>query len=393
MGAPAGRDRIYLDNNSTTAVDAEVLEAMRPWFRERFANPSSPHPGGEEAADAVRRARGEVARLVGAAGPREVVFTSGGSEGIATAFWSARHRHPGRRRVVVSSVEHSAVARSAALLETLGFERVTVPVDRDGRLARDVLFDAIDERCALVSLMLANNETGVLTDLSGVGEACRAAGATFHVDAVQGPGKVEVDARAIGCDLATVSGHKLHGPKGTGALWVRDGFPFTPLVVGGPQEDERRAGTENVPGIVGLGRAAALARAAAADPGSRRRVAALRDRLEGELLERVAGTRVHGAGAYRVPNTTNVLFGGIEARWMLLLLGAQGVDASAGSACNATRSAPSPVLLAMGCSTEEASSSLRFSLSRETTEDEIERAVEEIASAAATLRSLGGTGR
>ena len=380
---------IYLDNNSTTPVAQEVLEAMLPWLRERFANPSSPYPAGEEAADAVRAARGEVARLLGDASPGEVLFTSGGSESIASAFRVATQRHPDRRRIVVSSVEHSAVKRNAEVLEERGYERVVVGVDREGQLDREALFEAIDDRCALVSLMLANNETGVVTDLSGVGEACLAARATFHLDAVQGPGKLPLEPRNLGCDLLAISGHKFHGPKGVGALWARPGPAFEPLVLGGPQEQGRRAGTENVPGIVGLGRAAALAREHLGSAGAGEGLAALRDRLEAGVLERVPGSRVNGAGAPRVGNTTNLLLPGIEAHLILALLGERGVQASAGSACNARKVAPSPVLLAMGATPEEASSSLRLSLSRETTGEQVEAALERIAGAVDTLRELG----
>jgi len=361
---------------------------MLPWMHEQWANPSSPTRAGAEAADAVRAARTYVARLLGAPRAREVVFTSGGSESITSAFWAAHRLQPDRTRMVVSAVEHSAVKRNAEVFGERGLEIVTIPVDGEGRLDRELLMQAIDESCALVSLMWANNETGVLTDLSGVAQACRRHGVTYHLDAVQAPGKTPLNAPDSGADLLTISGHKFHGPKGTGALWVRDGFRFEPLVVGGPQEGEKRAGTENVPGIVGLGRAAALAREHAQDEDALDRLARLRDRLEGGILERVPGTRAHATGAPRVPNTTNIHFEGLEARSLLILLSEQGVEASAGSACNATRSGPSPVLLAMGCSEAEASSSLRFSLSRETTADELDLALEEVLGATEALRAL-----
>ena len=361
---------------------------MLPWLRERWANPSSPTHAGEQAADAVRASRTEVARLLGAPRAREVVFTSGGSEGIASAFWAAHRRHPDRPRMVLSAVEHSAVVRNAEVFGQRGLEIVTIPVDGEGRLDRERLMREIDERCALVSLMWANNETGVMTDLRGVADACRRHGVTYHLDAVQAPGKTPLNAPDSGADLITISGHKFHGPKGTGALWVRDGFPFEALVVGGPQEGEKRAGTENVPGIVGLGRAASLAREHARDADALDRLARLRDHLETGILERVPGTRAHGSGAPRVPNTTNVCFEGLEARSLLILLSEQGVEVAAGSACHATRSGPSPVLLAMGCSESDASSSLRFSLSRETTREELDLALEEVVRATGTLRSL-----
>ena len=254
---------VYLDNNATTAVAPEVVEALLPYLTERFHNPSAPYPAGAVAADAVQVARGEVARLLGTA-PKNLTFTSGGSEGIAAALSSAR-RTTGRTRAVVSAVEHTAVRRGA---EGAG-EVTTVPVDGDGRLDHDALFAAIDDSVAVVSLMLANNETGVLTDLEGVGEACRRVGAVFHLDAVQGPGKLPVDVPATGAHLATLSGHKLHAPKGVGALFVADDATFEPLVLGGAQEQDRRAGTENVPGVVGLGVASRLAREYAEDRAGR----------------------------------------------------------------------------------------------------------------------------
>ncbi len=381
-------ESIYLDNNATTAVAPVVLEAMSPWFAEHYANPSSPYPSGALAADALRAARGEVARLVGAPSAAEIVFTSGGSESIATAFWTAHRRHPERRRLVVSSVEHSATLRSAEAYRELGLEAVTIPVDGSGALDREALFAAIDRDTCLVSLMLANNETGVITDLEGIGRACSEAGVTFHLDAVQGPGKLSLDLPALGCDLASISGHKLHGPKGSGALWVRSGYPFTPLVVGGPQEGERRAGTENVPGCVGLGRAARLAREFAEDGAALANLAHLRDELEGGILERVPKGRVHGAGAPRVANTTFLHLPGFEARAVVLMLAELGVEASGGSACNATHSGPSPVLVAMGLGEEVASQSLRLSLSRATAEEEVRLAVERVATAVETLRAL-----
>lgn len=389
-------NRVYLDNNATTRVAEEALAAMLPWFRERWGNPSSLHPPGEEAADALRAARGEVARLVGGAA-EEITFNSGASEGIATAFESARRRGGERRRFVTSTVEHSAVAAQLDRCAELGLETLRVGVDGEGRLDREALLAAIDERTALVSLLVANNETGVLTDLAGVGAACRAAGAWLHLDAVQAPGKVPLDVGALGADALSLSAHKFHGPKGVGALWARRDLPLAGLVLGGPQERDARAGTENVPGIVGAGVAARLAREHAADPAARAALAALRDRLETGILARVPGARVHGAGAARVPNTSCVGFerggpdaagGGLEATTLLALLAAEGVDASAGSACHADRSAPSPVLLAMGRGEAEAAGSLRFSLSRETTAAEVERAIEVVAGAVETLRAL-----
>lgn len=375
---------VYLDNNATTAVAEEVLEAMLPWFRERHQNPSAPYPNGARAADAIRAARSQVARMVGAR-PGEIVFTSGGSESIATAFRTAL---AGRERptLVVSAVEHSAVLRNA---ESAHADVVSIPVDDQGRLDRVDLFAAIEAGPALVSLMVANNETGVLTDLEGIAAACTAAGALLHLDAIQAPGKLPLDLPASGAHLASLSAHKLHGPKGVGALWVRATSPFTPLVLGGPQEAERRAGTENVPGIVGFGAAAALAQAHVSNKDALDGVARLRDHLESAILARVPGARVHGGEVPRLGNTTNVFLPGADARTVLLLLAEFGVEASAGSACNAQKSGPSPVILAMGFGEAEAARSLRFSLSRQTTQADVTRALGALDGVLETLSALG----
>jgi cysteine desulfurase len=380
--------RIYLDNNSTTRPAPEVVEAMAPWMGERHANPSSPHPDGEASADAIRAARGQVASLLGCL-PSEVCFTSGASESIATAFASAQATAPAeRRKLIVSSVEHSAVKYSAQRAGEEGWNLVVIGVDEEGRLDHERLMSEIDSSCALVSLILANNETGVLSDLEGVGEACRTVGASLHLDAVQAPGKMELDVARLGCDFLSLSAHKFHGPAGVGVLYVRSGQTFRPLIVGGPQEDERRAGTENVAAIVGLGVAAQQAQARGLDRTSLARMESLRDTLEQRLLAALPGSRANGAGSPRVPGTSNVYLGGLEAAYVLAVIGQEGVDASAGSACNATSTAPSPVLMAMGRDEAQASGSLRFSLSAHTTSQEIDRAGDVVVAAVHTLRSL-----
>ncbi len=377
---------IYLDHNATTPVLDGVREAILPWLGARCGNPSSAHPLGEEAADALRAARGHVARLAGA-DPRAIVFTSGGTEATATALRSAVQAAGARRTIVTSTVEHSATLEPLEELEAQGWTIVRVAVDGEGRLDRAALDAALDERVALVSLQTANNETGVLFDLDGIGPACRRAGARLHVDAVQSLGKAPIDLRGLDVDYASLSAHKLHGPKGCGALYVRAGAPFAALLVGGPQENRRRAGTENVPGIVGFGRAAELA-ADALRSDAAARMARLRDAFERTVLEHVPDVRVHGARAPRLPNTTNLAFGGLDAEALLLQLGAVGVCASAGSACHAQARRPSHVLLAMGCSAAEAAGSLRFSLGRTTRAEEIEEAAGRVAEAAAALRGL-----
>lgn len=378
---------IYLDHNATTPVLPEVLDAMLPWLGPRAGNPSSSHPAGEEARDLVEAARTDVARLVGARAT-EITFTSGGTEATNTAIRAALAARADRRRVVTSSVEHSATLEPLADLEERGAARVVrIGVDGEGRLDREALFAAIDASVALVTLQTANNETGVLSDLSGVAAACRAAGAIFHVDAVQSAGKVPLELRALEADFASLSAHKLHGPKGVGALFARDGAAFEPLLRGGPQEGRRRAGTENVPGIAGFARAAVLAREALAN-GALERVRALRDRFESALAAREPGLVVHARGSTRAPNTSNVALPDVGAEALLAALGAEGLCASAGSACHAAARRPSHVLVAMRLPDAQVQGALRFSLGRTTTADEIERAVELVAASAAALRAL-----
>lgn len=382
-------DLIYLDNNATTRPDAKVVDAMLPLLREKFYNPSSPYPAASGVADAIAAARTSVMRLLGARRPSEIVFTSGGSESIHTAFHAASQHIATRPRVVTSAVEHSAV--KAAAQRWVDMDRVdwrVIDVDQNGRLDRASLFAAIDQECGLVSLMLANNETGVISDLEGVGQACRAHGALLHLDAVQGPGKMVLDMQGLGADFASLAAHKFHGPKGVGALYVRHGVKLPAWLPGGPQENERRAGTENTAGIVGMGVAADIAAARAADPSALARLADLRDRLETGILQAVAGAEVHGHRAPRLPNTSSIYLPGGEASLLLALLADAGVFASAGSACNAGSRAPSPVLLAMGLDSQAAGSSLRFSLSHETSAVDIQRAVAAVAEACRLLLSL-----
>lgn len=374
-----------LDLNATTPVLPEVLAAMLPWLGPRSGNPSSSHPAGEAARDQVESARADVARLVGARA-KEITFTSGGTEATNTAIRAALAALPTRRVVVTSAVEHSATLEPLADLEKSGVRVVRIGVDGEGRLDRDALFAAIDDTVALVTLQSANNETGALADLGGVADACRAVGALFHVDAVQSAGKVPLDLRAVGADFASLSAHKVHGPKGVGALFARDARAFEPLLRGGPQEGRRRAGTENVPGIAGFGRAAQSAREALAN-GALDRVRELRDRFESALQEHVPELVVHARGGPRLPNTANVAFPGLDAEEILGALGAEGLCASAGSACHAAARKPSHVLVAMGLPEAQIQGALRFSLGRTTTADEIERAVAIIAATTSALRA------
>jgi len=375
---------IDLDQNATTPVLPEVLAAMLPWLQGRSGNPSSSHPAGEEARDLVEASRGEVARLVGARA-HEITFTSGGTEATNTAIRAAIAANPTRRVIVTSSVEHSATLEPLGEYERAGFRVVRVGVDGEGRLDRARLFASIDASIALVSLQSANNETGATTDLGGVADACRAVGASFHVDAVQSAGKTPLDLTRLGADFASLSAHKFHGPKGVGALYARSAFE--PLLRGGPQEGRRRAGTENVPGIAGFGRAASLARTALAN-GDLERVRALRDDFEARLDREIGTVVFHARGAERLPNTSNVAFVGLDAEELLAAFGAAGLCASAGSACHAAARKPSHVLAAMGVPEAQLHGAIRFSLGRMTTSAEVERALEIATESATALRSL-----
>ena len=367
-------ERIYLDHNATTPLDPRVLEAMRPWLEGRFGNASSLHWFGQRARAAVEDARGQVAALVGASSA-EIVFTSGGTEAdnLALCGVAAAAEAP-RRKLLVSAVEHPAVLNTAKALQAQGFIAERVRVSPEGGLDLGDLRERLDDTTALVSLMLANNETGVLQPVAEAAALARAQGALFHCDAVQGAGKVAVNVSALGCDLLSLSGHKIYGPQGVGALYVRRGTPMQALLRGGSQERNRRAGTENVAGAIGLGAAAELAGALLGEETAR--LAALRDRLEVRLLA-VASARVNGGGL-RLPNTTNVSFGTRDAVPLLMALDLAGVAVSTGAACAAGAAEPSHVLLAMGLAREVVQASLRFSLGRGTTADEIDRAAEAV---------------
>jgi cysteine desulfurase len=363
-------DRIYLDHNATTPLDPRVLEAMRPWLEGAFGNASSLHWYGQRARAAVEEARGQVAALIGATAP-EVVFTGSGTEADNLALRGAvAAAPPPRRKVLVSAVEHHAVLNTAKGLSREGTAVTVVPVDSDGRVDLDHLRACLDETTALVSLMRANNETGVLQPVAEAAALARAAGALVHCDAVQAAGKVALDVGELGCHLLSLSAHKIYGPQGVGALYVRRGTPMQSVVRGGSQERNRRAGTENVAGIVGFGRAAEIACAELAQ--EQARLGALRERLQGLLLA-IPGARVNGAEP-RVPNTTNVSFEGADAFAMLMALDLAGIAVSTGAACAAGAPEPSHVLLAMGLPEVLVQSSLRFSLGRSTTEDAVDRA-------------------
>ena len=374
--------RVYLDHNATTPLDSAALEAMLPYLRESYGNPSSLHWFGQRARAAVEEAREQVAALVGATAP-EIVFTAGGSESDNMALRGAlAMATAARRKLVTTAVEHHAVLNTAKALRDEGHPVEIARVGEDGRLDLDDLRAKVDDATLVVSVMLANNETGVLQPVAQVARLAHERGVLVHCDAVQGGGKTTLDVRALDVDLLTLSAHKLYGPKGTGCLYVRRGTKMAPLVRGGAQERNRRAGTENVAGIVGFGAAAAHARQAVAS--EEPRIAALRDRLELALLE-VPGVLRNGAEP-RVANTANVSFEGIDAEALLIALDLEGVAASTGAACAAGGIEPSHVLKAMGFSAERVQSSLRLSLGRATTEAEIDYAAGVIAAAVARQR-------
>jgi cysteine desulfurase len=369
--------RVYLDHNATTPLDPEALDAMLPYLRDTFGNPSSLHWFGQRARAAVEDARGEVAALVGA-DAAEIVFTAGGSESDNLALRGAAAKaRDAQRRVVTTAVEHHAVLNTAKALREEGRALEIVPVDARGRLELEALRKALDEPALVVSVMLANNETGVLQPVAEAARLAHERGALVHCDAVQAAGKLPVDVRALDVDLLTLSAHKLYGPKGVGCLYVKRGTPIAPLVRGGAQERNRRAGTENVAGIVGFGVAARRARQAMAADAPR--VAALRDRLEARLLS-LPGARRNGDEP-RVPTTANISFEGVDAEALLVALDLDGVAASTGAACAAGGIEPSHVLKAMGFSPERVQSSLRLSLGRGTTEEEVDYAAGVIARA------------
>jgi len=364
---------IYLDNNATTRVADEVLAAMTPYYREHYGNPHAIHALGRRSHDAVESSRADVARLLGCEAG-EVIFTSCGTEGNALVIRGLVDRHPDRRKVVATAVEHPSVLSLLRALETEGvIELAIVPVDSEGVIDLDRMRDAIDDRTLLVSVMLAQNETGVLHPVARIAEMAHARGALMHVDAVQAAGKVPISQSALGADFLTISGHKFHAPKGIGALTIRRGLALQPLWYGGGQELGLRSGTEAVPSIVGLACAARLALESLANYD---RVRALRDRLESEILTRIEETSVNGGTQPRLGNTANISFHDIAGDEIVRTLDAEGICASAGAACHSGRIEPTGTMKAMGKPLRVAMGAVRFSLSRYTTPEEIERTIE-----------------
>jgi cysteine desulfurase len=385
--------RIYLDNNATTPVLPEVLEAMRPYFGEHFGNASSIHHHGQETRAAVERARESVAALLGCRAS-EVVFTSGGTEADNLAIFGLMREGD---HVITSTIEHHAVLNACKHLakdrdkcpESAGCEVTYIPVDGRGLVDPADVKRAIRPNTKLITIMFANNETGVVQPVAEIGKIAAEADIYFHTDAVQAAGKIPVDVNQIGCDLLTISGHKLHGPQGVGALYVRKGTQLEPMLHGGSHERSRRAGTENVPGIVGLGKAAELARAGfeRGDGHADQKMAAARERLERELLE-IEATGLNGEGAPRVPNTTNIYFDGIEGEALVIALDLKGLAVSTGAACSSGAIEPSHVLTAMGLSRDRAKASIRFSLGKQNTPEDVDFALGLIRETVDCLREL-----
>jgi cysteine desulfurase len=397
-------NRVYLDYNATTPVDPEVLDAMLPYFSADFANASSIHTPGQRARAAVETAREQVAALIGAR-PQEIVFTSGGTESDNHAIFGALNSHVAQPilavrpsspqqalpHIITTTTEHEAVLNACQALETQGVSVTYFPVDREGRVHPESVRRAIRPETVLITVMHANNELGTIQPLEEIGHIAKEHKIYFHTDAVQSAGKIPIDVNALRVDLLSLSGHKLYAPKGVGALYVRSGTRLRQLLYGGHHQRGFRPGTENVAGIVGLGKASELAGNALANDA--KRVAALRDKLERSLLDRIPQVRVNGSAAPRTPNTTNVMFRGSEGEALVIALDLKGLACSVGAACSSGAVEPSHVLTAIGLSQEEAKSSLRFSLGRHTTESEIDFALEVIPAAVAHLRAISPTYR
>jgi cysteine desulfurase len=376
---------VYLDNNATTQVAPEVLDAMLPYFREFYGNPSSMHSFGGQVAKQIQEARERAASLIGAS-PDEIIFTSCGTESDNAAIRSVLTTRTDKRHIVTSRVEHPAVKALCASLSQQGYRITEVQVDKSGLLDMDQYESSLTPDTAVVSLMWANNETGVIFPVEKAAETAKKHGIPFHTDAVQSTGKIPFKMKSNVIDMLSISGHKLHAPKGVGILYVRRGSKFSPFMIGGHQEKGRRGGTENTPGIVGLGKACEMA--AANLNRENTFVKGLRDKLENALLQAIPRSRVNGDTAHRLPNTTNISFEYIEGEAILLLLNEYGICASSGSACTSGSLQPSHVLHAMGVPFTMAHGSIRFSLSIYNTEEEIDMVIEKLPPIIERLRSM-----
>ena len=387
MPAEGSVQRIYLDHNATTPVHPGVADAMAAALRDQFGNPSSVHHFGQRAKAALDEARSAVATLIGA-DPSEVVFTSGGTEsdnfairGVAEAL-----ERGGRRHLIATGIEHEAVLNTLKALARRGWTTTLLPLDQTGVVSPEALREALTDGTALVTVMHANNEIGTIQPIRELARLAHERGALFHTDAVQSAGKIPVDVKALEVDLLSISAHKFYGPKGVGALWIRRGIRLLPVLTGGKHERSRRAGTENVPGIVGMGAAAALAGPKLAEEAAR--VGMLRDQLEERILREVSGTSINGARSPRVANTTNISFDRVEAESLLIALDLEGVAVSTGSACSSGTLEPSHVLKAMGFPPHRTQNSIRFSLGAANTDADIDRVVTVLPGIVEKLRSL-----
>lgn len=378
--------RVYMDANATTPLLPEVLDTMRPYFIEHFGNASSIHQTGQQARAAVEHARASVASLLNCR-PAEIVFTSGGTESDNLSLFGLVQ--PGDH-LITSSIEHHAILHAAEKLRDRGADVTFLPVSSEGVIDPQDVRRAIQPNTKLISIMMANNETGAIQPVSEIGRIAAEADVYFHTDAVQAAGKLPIDVQLVRCDLLSISGHKMHAPQGTGILYVRRGTKLEPLFFGGSHERQRRAGTENLPGIVGLGKASELARAALTD-GTMETIAALRDRLEQGILAQVDETGVNSGNAARVANTTNIYFDHLEGEALVIALDLKGLAVSGGSACASGATEPSHVLTAMGLTAARARASLRFSLTKQTTADDIDFALGIVPAAASRLRDLSPT--
>ncbi len=376
---------IYMDNNATTRVDPLVLEEMTPYFSVYYGNPSSMHSFGGDVGRKIEEARGAVASLIHAS-PEEIVFTSCGSESDNTAIQAAISSFPEKKRIITSRVEHPAIKNLYEHLSKKGYQVVFVPVDRKGALDLDYLYDHLTDETAIVSIMWANNETGVIFPIAEICRKVKEKGIVFHTDAVQAVGKTPVDVTTSGLDMLALSGHKVHAPKGVAALYVRKGTRFSPFLIGGHQEHGRRGGTENVVSIIGLGKAAELA--ARHLGGEMTRVGELRDRLENGLLESIPNSMINGDPANRLPNTTNISFEYVEGEAILLMMNELNICASSGSACTSGSLEPSHVLRSMGVPFTAAHGSIRFSLSVYNTVEEVDFVVEKLPPIIQRLRDM-----
>jgi cysteine desulfurase len=374
----------YFDNNATTRVAPEVVDAMLPFLRDLWGNPSSAYSLGKEVNKHLEKAREKVAALVNAKDPKEILFTSCGTESNNTAIESALSTQPGKRHIVTTAVEHSAIIRHCDILRKRGVEVTLLPVDADGSLDLHLLDKSIRPDTAIVSVMWANNETGVVFPVEEIAAICQSKNVLFHTDATQAPGKLEIDADEVGVDFLTLSAHKLHAPKGVGLLYIKRKTKFQPYLLGGHQERGKRGGTENVASIIGFGRAAELAMSHLAEENTR--VRALRDRLENTILHEIPHTVRSGAKEPRLPNTSNIGFDGIEAESILYQLDALGICVSSGSACTTGSLEPSHVLTAMGIKPARAKGCVRFSLGIYNTDEEVDYLLKHLPKVIAKLR-------